>query len=102
MWMWHLGTCSGVALAVLGDWVGAEGFSNPNRSPKPILALRSSSVRTTRVTCVSHACHTRVTHLLLGLALGTLPQGVGLKGQAQAVHGAALAVLQLQPDVLQL
>lgn len=65
-------------------------------------ALHGSHTCHTRVTWVSRGCHMGVTHLLLSLALGTLAQGVGLEGQAQAMHRAALAILQLQPDVLQL
>ena len=40
--------------------------------------------------------------LLLGDALGALPRGLLVQRQPQAVHGACLAGLQLQPDVLEL
>ena len=39
--------------------------------------------------------------LLLGDALGTLPRGLFVQWQPQAVHRACLASLQLQPDVFE-
>lgn len=80
MGRWHLGTRSGVALAVLGDGrdsVGSEGFSSPRHCPRASLArtchlcaLQVSHMGHTRVTGVSHTgvtpvtrgSHTSITH----------------------------------------